>query len=310
MTLNIIVDTDPGLGHLFSDVDDGLSIFIMLNSLELFNIIGFTICYGNTPVNIGYGLAKKYLKIAKKTGIPVIKGAKNKFQLGKQNDASNFIIEQVKEHPNDITLFTLAPLTNIATAFIKNPELIDLINEIIMMGSILTAPITLFSPLTRFIDERFYYKINLNFLVGEFNVIQDPLSASIVLSRDIKTTIFPLNVTTSLTIKKKHLLMLRQRNSRISHFCYKNLVFWNIINSIISGGGFYPHDTLVPIYKINPDIFRFKKLPIKVNIKSVPGRIDILKKKYDHIENKYIKNVCVDVSKEEFLKTFLEKILQ
>ncbi|MHA1310123.1 MAG: nucleoside hydrolase [Candidatus Helarchaeota archaeon] len=304
------MDTDPGLGHKFSDVDDGLSIFTMLNSPENFNILGLTICYGNTPVEIGYRLAKKYLKIAKKQDIPVVKGAKNRYQLGKENIASRFIIEQINEHPNDITLFILAPQTNIATAFIRDPDLQDKVSEFVIMGGLFRAPILKFSPLTRFFDERFYDKIKFNSLVSEFNIVNDPISASIVLNKDIKTTMFPLNVTSKLTITKKQLVKIRERNSNITNFCYRNLILWNAINKVITLKGFYPHDVLVPIFKINPKIFTIKSLPIRIDTQKIRGKIQILDKEKDTIKKNNIKNICVNLSRTSFLECFMERILR
>lgn len=303
LLIDVIVDTDPGLGVPNGDVDDGLAIFSMLNSKEFFNIKGFTTCHGNVPVDIGYKLIKKYLRLAKNTPIPVIKGAKSKNMLGKANEASDFIINQVKEHPKEITIFALAPLTNIATAILKNPEIVDDIKELTIMGGLIGAPITKFSPFLKFIDERFYDKISINFLVAEFNVVNDPKSAYIVLNQPIKTNIIPLNVTTKLVITKKDLLTIRENNSIISNYCYRNLIFWNAINSLITGGGFFPHDILVPMFKIQPELFKFKKLALKVDIKNIPGKISIIK---DNIKARNIKMVCYDISKQLLIKKFLE----
>ena len=60
----VIIDCDPGLGRRAADVDDGLAIFLMLNNPDVFDIIGITTVFGNTPVEIGYKLIKRYLKLA------------------------------------------------------------------------------------------------------------------------------------------------------------------------------------------------------------------------------------------------------
>ncbi|MHA1229338.1 MAG: nucleoside hydrolase [Candidatus Helarchaeota archaeon] len=307
---NVIIDTDPGLGKPFAEVDDGFAIFIVLNSPDIFNLLGITICYGNVPMKTGYRLAKKYLKIAQKEKIPVLRGALNKNQLKDRIEASDFIIKQANEYPGDLTILVLGPQTNIANAFLKDNELEDKIKELVVMGGVFQAPVLKFSPITRHIDERFFDKLNKNYLVAEFNIMNDPIAASIVLSRNIPTRIFPLNVTTKTGINKKHLRLMREANTRISHFCYKNVLYWYILNNIITkGNGFYPHDTFVPIYKINPTIFKFKKLGLKVDIRKIPGKIEIINRKGKNIPSKFIKYVCFDFLTEEFHKIFLDRLL-
>ena len=59
--MRVLVDTDPGLGLKYADVDDALALFLMLNNDE-FEIEGITTVFGNTPVNKGFPLIKRYLK--------------------------------------------------------------------------------------------------------------------------------------------------------------------------------------------------------------------------------------------------------
>jgi len=96
--MRVLLDTDPGLGRKLADVDDGLTLFLMLNNSR-FEIEGITTVFGNTPVRVGYPLMKKYLKMAGRTDIPNKMGAAGKHDLGKLNDASKLLIEKVKEHP-------------------------------------------------------------------------------------------------------------------------------------------------------------------------------------------------------------------
>jgi inosine-uridine nucleoside N-ribohydrolase len=110
-------------------------------------------------------------------------------------------------------------------------------------------------------------------------------------------------VTTKIVITIKDLLKMRENNTIISNYCYRNLIFWNAINTLITGGGFFPHDILVPMFKIQPDLFKFKRLALKMDIKNIPGKISIIK---DNIKARYIKMVCYDISKQLLIKKFLE----
>ena len=55
-------------------------------------------------------------------------------------NAIDFIVRQVLENPNQITLFAIGPPTNIALAVKKNPEIVPLIQKIIYMGGAIDIP--------------------------------------------------------------------------------------------------------------------------------------------------------------------------
>ena len=62
----IIIDCDPG-------IDDSLAIMLALKSPEI-EVIGITIVCGNSPVEMGFGNAKKILKQMNRLDVPVYIG--------------------------------------------------------------------------------------------------------------------------------------------------------------------------------------------------------------------------------------------
>ena len=60
--------------------------------------------------------------------------------LPSSENAVDFIVRQVLENPNEITLFVLGPPTNIALAVKKNPEIVPLIKRVIYMGGAIDIP--------------------------------------------------------------------------------------------------------------------------------------------------------------------------
>jgi inosine-uridine nucleoside N-ribohydrolase len=66
-------------------------------------------------------------------------GGYAKLQPSSEN-AVDFIVRQVLENPNEITLFVLGPPTNIALAVKKNPEIVPLIKRVIYMGGAIDIP--------------------------------------------------------------------------------------------------------------------------------------------------------------------------
>ena len=93
--------------------------------------------------------------------------------------AVDFIIDKIMKSPEDeITLVALAPLTNIATAFEKEPAIIPRIKEVVIMGGcfLLTGERGNASPF------------------AEYNIFADPKSAEIVFSKAKSAKVIPMEV--------------------------------------------------------------------------------------------------------------------
>ena len=72
----IILDTDPGIGALGADIDDGLAIIMALNSDKI-ETLGITIVNGNVTAEQGTINALNLLEIMNRPEINVYPGAKN-----------------------------------------------------------------------------------------------------------------------------------------------------------------------------------------------------------------------------------------
>lgn len=97
--------------------------------------------------------------------------------------AIDFIIEQVKRFPHEVTLLAIGPVTNIALAVRKDPEIVPLIERIVYMGGAIDVPGNV-TP------------------AAEFNWWFDPEAAKIVLREPIPQAIIPLDVTNTVTFGK------------------------------------------------------------------------------------------------------------
>ena len=100
-----------------------------------------------------------------------------------EQHAVDFIIEQVKANPNEVTLLVIGPVTNIAMAVRKDPEIVPLINRIVYMGGACDVPGNV-TP------------------AAEFNWWFDPEAARIVLREAIPQAIIPLDVTNKTQFSK------------------------------------------------------------------------------------------------------------
>jgi inosine-uridine nucleoside N-ribohydrolase len=296
----VIIDCDPGLGKRAAGVDDGLAIFLMLNNPDIFDIIGITTVFGNTPIEVGYKLVKKYLKLANRTEIPNFLGASSKYTLGTLTDASKLIISKIQEYEHELIVLALGPLTNIATVFMLFPHLIGKIKKIIFMGGTI-APTSAFSP-------PFIFEDGLSELV-EFNFQNDSLAAKIIM--DSETNIskigMGLDICCQAVFKEEHLNILESIKSPITNFIAENLESWLNVWKFNKSGGFYPFDTFVPIYMLNPELFSTIDLYITIDTEELPGRIITLKGKR---KNATPVTYCTNFQKPDGSKRFMEILIE
>ena len=95
----------------------------------------------------------------------------------------DFLVGAIKAHPNEVTILAVGPLTNLALAFRKNPEIVPLVRRVIYMGGAVEVPGNV-TP------------------AAEFNWWFDPEAARIVLRQPIEHVIVPLDVTDSALFDK------------------------------------------------------------------------------------------------------------
>lgn len=102
----------------------------------------------------------------------------------RDQQAADFIADSVRRHPGQVTILAIGPLTNIALAVRRHPDIVPLIGRIIYMGGAFdvagnTTP------------------------TAEFNWWFDPEAAREVLRLPLRHVIFPLDVTNTVQIDKQ-----------------------------------------------------------------------------------------------------------
>lgn len=216
MEKKIIIDTDIG-----DDIDDALAIAFALESPEL-NIIGITTVYKNVIARAK--LAVNMLQKAGRGDIPVYAGIGRPIidkvdlneipcQYSEEKDGSvggfgtnaiDFIIDTVMESEGDITLVPIGPLTNIAIAILKEPELRGKVKEIVMMGGS-------------------YY----NHLT-EWNMKCDPEAARIVFDSGIPIKAVGLDVTVKCILSEDNVNWLLTNHNKSATYLPELIARWRI----------------------------------------------------------------------------------
>ena len=206
----VIIDTDPG-------TDDAIAIMLALNSPEL-AVRALTVVAGNVPAAQGLDNALRLVSLARRCDLPVAIGAQRplvgilttaelyhgKNGLGDvqlppatcaadKRWAPDLIVDLVHAAPHGITLITIGPLTNIALALSKDPSIVPLVKEVIMMGGSVSGGNA--SP------------------AAEFNVYVDPEAAKIVFEAGWPLTMVGLDVGDKALLTRSHLAVLAHEHS-------------------------------------------------------------------------------------------------
>src|SRR5579872_1135793 len=218
----VIIDTDPG-------TDDAIAIMLALNSPEL-DVRALTVVPGNVTAQQGLENALKMVSLANRCDIPVARGAEHplfqklitaEFWHGKNGLANvelpaskckadarfgpDLIIQMVHQYPHEITLLPIGPETNIALAVLKDPSIVPLVKEVILMGGSISGG-------------------NVN-AAAEANIYNDPEAAQIVFQAGWPVTLVGLEVGNAALFTDKYLDQLKQTHGPINDFIVFVLTF-------------------------------------------------------------------------------------
>jgi inosine-uridine nucleoside N-ribohydrolase len=134
----VIIDTDIG-----DDIDDAFALALALRSPGL-RILGITTAFGDTALRAR--LVDRYLAAVGRTDIPVAVGIATPdahFSQGayaRQEPARahpgavDFLLNQIRAHPGQITLIAIGPLANEQAAIARDPAAFRKLRRVVMMG--------------------------------------------------------------------------------------------------------------------------------------------------------------------------------
>jgi purine nucleosidase len=135
----VILDTDIG-----DDIDDAFALALVLRSPEL-HLVGITTEFGDTALRAR--LVDHYLKAVGREDIPVAAGvetrAPNHFTQAeyarqapdrKYADAVDFLLDQIRKRPSQVTLIAIGPLVNVQAAIARDPATFGKLKRVVLMG--------------------------------------------------------------------------------------------------------------------------------------------------------------------------------
>ena len=265
----IIIDTDPGQ-------DDAVAILVALASPEELDVLGITCVAGNVPLDLTSRNARIVCELAGKRDVKVFAGCDR--PLGRalvtaehvhgktgldgpdlpeptmpmaEGHAVDFIIDTLRDKaPGTVTLCPLGPLTNIATALQKAPDIADRIAKIVLMGG-------------------GYFEGGNITPTAEFNIYVDPQAADIVFKSGAPIVVMPLDVTHKALVTKARNDAFRALGTPVGIAVAEMTDFFERFDKEKYGSDGAPlHDPCVTAYLINPDLFKGRHINVEIETES------------------------------------------
>jgi purine nucleosidase len=137
----VIIDTDIG-----DDIDDAFAVALAVKSPEL-QILGIETTFGDTETRAR--ILDRFLGELGRSDIPVLVGkrtfAKTSMSQGRyadgghwakgsHGDAVDFLLDEIRKHPGEITLIGIGPLMNLGEAIDRDPATFHKLKRVVIMG--------------------------------------------------------------------------------------------------------------------------------------------------------------------------------
>ena len=317
----VIIDTDPG-------TDDAMAILLALNSPEL-DVQAITVVPGNVTAAQGLENALRLVSLAGRCDVPVAHGAEHpldqklvtaEFWHGRNGLANielpppkctadprfgpDLIIEMVHKHPHEITLVPIGPETNIALAVSKDPSIVPLVRDVVIMGGSISGG-------------------NVN-ASAEANIYGDPEAAQIVFNAGWPITMVGLDVGNKTLVTRAHIAQLERTHGPENDFVAGVLKFLIDLSERYGAAGVQMYDPLAVGTAIDPAIVTTEAMRVDVETRgqftrgeTVANRTNTVERNVSHDGRLWIEavdpvtpnaKVAVDVNADRFINMFLRRI--
>jgi purine nucleosidase len=293
----VILDTDIG-----SDIDDAVCLAYLLKQKQC-DLLGITTVSGEPQKRAA--LADAVCRAAGRKNVPIHSGCTtaiygkvmqpecpqasvlSRFEHRapeefKPNTAVEFLREQIRSRPGEITLLAIGPMTNIGLLFSVDPEIPSLLKELVLMCGIFTHRLNGMGPSGR-----------------EWNALNDPLSTAITYRGAVKKHVsIGLEVTCKCTMPSTDCIeKFKQIGGPLSVVSAATEV-WSKHGHRVTF-----HDPLAAAAIFKPDVCEWADGKVDVDVKSelVPGMTLFNDKAAEKPHR-----IAVDVNPELFFNHYFE----
>lgn len=302
----VILDVDTG-------IDDALAIIYAIESRQL-DILGLTTVNGNVPLEKVTVNTLKVLQLAGREDIKVYPGAEEPYlreanhvfhihgkdgignaldEMELDNEAedtfaADFIIESAKKYPSELTLILVGPLTNLALALKKAPEIANMIKQVVIMGGAVksagnTTP------------------------VAEFNIHADAEAAKVVFHKGLDITLVGLDVTRQTMMDLSHIESLAGK--KYYDFVKKSTEIYRKYSETLYGKNACAlHDPLTVGYVLDETFLKTEHVYVDIEIKSELSYGQTIADFSNQLEKEPNVKVCLGVEEDRFVKHFIDTL--
>lgn len=266
MARKIIIDTDPGQ-------DDAVAILLALASPEL-QVLGITVVAGNVPLPLTLRNTCQIVELSGRDDVPVHAGcdrplvrplvtAENVHGTSgldgidlpepalrpQPGHAVDFIIDTLRSEPaGSVTLVPIGPLTNVATAFRRAPDIVSRVQQIVLMGGA-------------------YFEVGNVTPAAEFNVYVDPEAAAEVFASGIPLVVVPLDATHQALTSRDWIEGMRALPGRCGPAVASWTDFFERFDKEKYGSQGAPlHDPCTIAWLLRPDLFTGRPINVEIEL--------------------------------------------
>jgi len=258
MPRKVILDVDPG-------VDDAMAVAAALADPRL-EVLAVTAVGGNVPPQMAtrnvqaiiehldpprwprmgsasapnFGLRADAMDVHGTDGLG---GAEFQVaELRTPHPSEKVICDQVRAAPDSVTIVALGPLTNVARAFQRDPELPSVVGRVVIAGGSVSGPGNI-TP------------------AAEFNIYCDPTAARAVFRSPSTKTLIPLDVTNQLILNYDLFRQLPDESTRVGQLLHKMLpgVFL-AYRQKFGLEGIHVHDLVALVAVTRPELFTTEEM--------------------------------------------------
>jgi inosine-uridine nucleoside N-ribohydrolase len=301
---------------------------LALHSPEL-DVRAITVVPGNVVAAQGLDNALRMLSLANRCDIPIAAGAQHplfqklvtaEFWHGKNGLANielpaskckvdprfgpDLIIQLVHAAPQEITLVPVGPLTNVALAVLKDPSIIPLVKEVILMGGGISGG-------------------NVN-AAAEANIYNDPEAAQIVFQAGWPLTMVGLDVGDKTLLTQKQLDQLAGTHGPVNDFIYAVGKFMAAQSARFGFPGAAMYDPLAVGVAIDSTLVKAQEMHVDVETRGEFTRGETVANRHGTVERNVLHRdhyviegvdtvspnakVCEAVDVDRFLNLFISRI--
>jgi purine nucleosidase len=281
----IIIDTDIG-----DDVDDAFALALAVKSPEL-QVLGVMTTFGDTETRAK--LTDRFLAEVGRAEIPVWAGkataakmpmSQRKYAEGghfakaAHGDAVEFLLEEIRKYPGEITLIAIGPLMNVGAAIDKDAATFRKLKRVVLMGGSVrrgygdlgyTAPVA---------------------AMPEWNILNDVASAQKLFAAGVPLFVMPLDSTQLKMDEVKRAFLFSQGTAVTDQLAVLYHLWGQETPTLF--------DAMTVVFVLKPELCPVTRMRIQVDEKGFtreePGAVNA--------------EVCLDSNAEEFFKFYLRRM--